>query len=70
MQPVTKLIRPVTLEQMRQGILHIQEVLHSEGMTAVKDPDRITNWFATFCVPVAVGWVWSPQKSKKSWGSP
>jgi predicted amidohydrolase YtcJ len=39
MEPVTSLIPPVTLEQMRQGILHIQEVLHSEGMTAVKDPD-------------------------------
>ena len=34
-----ELIPPITLEQMRQGILHIQEVLHSEGMTAVKDPD-------------------------------
>ena len=39
MEPVVRLIPPVTLEQMRQGILHIQEVLHSEGMTAVKDPD-------------------------------
>jgi predicted amidohydrolase YtcJ len=39
MEPVTSLIPPVTLEQMRQGILHIQQVLHSEGMTAVKDPD-------------------------------
>jgi predicted amidohydrolase YtcJ len=39
MAPVTSLIPPVTPEQMRQGILHIQEVLHSEGMTAVKDPD-------------------------------
>ena len=39
MRPVTSLIPPVTLEQMRQGILHIQQVLHSEGMTAVKDPD-------------------------------
>jgi predicted amidohydrolase YtcJ len=38
MKPVTSLILPVTLEQMRQGILHIQDVLHSEGMTAVKDP--------------------------------
>ena len=36
---VTSLIPPITPEQMRQGILHIQEVLHSEGMTAVKDPD-------------------------------
>lgn len=39
MDPVTRLIPPVTLEQMRQGILYIQHVLHSEGMTAVKDPD-------------------------------
>jgi predicted amidohydrolase YtcJ len=39
MEPVTSLIPPVTLEQMRQGILYIQQVLHSEGMTAVKDPD-------------------------------
>src|SRR5215472_11093905 len=39
MDPVTQLIPPVTLEQMRQGILYIQQVLHSEGMTAVKDPD-------------------------------
>jgi hypothetical protein len=39
MELVTNLIPPITLEQMRQGILHIQDVLHSEGMTAVKDPD-------------------------------
>ena len=39
MKPVTSLIPPVTPEQMRQGILYIQQVLHSEGMTAVKDPD-------------------------------
>jgi predicted amidohydrolase YtcJ len=39
MEPVISLIPPITSEQMRQGILHIQEVLHSEGMTAVKDPD-------------------------------
>jgi predicted amidohydrolase YtcJ len=39
MEPVTSLIPATTLEQMRQGILHIQQVLHSEGMTAVKDPD-------------------------------
>ncbi len=38
MEPVARLIPPITLEQMRQGILHIQDVLHSEGMTAVKDP--------------------------------
>src|ERR1700723_1608971 len=39
MGPVNRLIPPVTPEQMRQGILYIQQVLHSEGMTAVKDPD-------------------------------
>jgi predicted amidohydrolase YtcJ len=39
MEPVRSLIPPITLEQMRKGILHIQDVLHSEGMTAVKDPD-------------------------------
>ena len=36
---VTHLIPETTPEQMRAGILHIQDVLHSEGMTAVKDPD-------------------------------
>jgi predicted amidohydrolase YtcJ len=39
MELVTSLIPPITSEQMRQGILYIQQVLHSEGMTAVKDPD-------------------------------
>ncbi len=39
MTQVTRLIPPTTPEQMRQGILYIQKVLHSEGMTAVKDPD-------------------------------
>jgi len=39
MEPVTSLIPPISSEQMRQGILYIQQVLHSEGMTAVKDPD-------------------------------
>jgi predicted amidohydrolase YtcJ len=39
MDPVRYLIPPVTPEQVRQGILHMQDVLHSEGMTAVKDPD-------------------------------
>jgi len=39
MDLVRHLIPPVALEQVRQGILHMQEVLHSEGMTAVKDPD-------------------------------
>ena len=39
MDPVRNLIPPVTLAQVRQGILHMQEVLHREGMTAVKDPD-------------------------------
>jgi predicted amidohydrolase YtcJ len=36
---ITHLIPPTTPQQMRAGILHIQEVLLSEGMTAVKDPD-------------------------------
>jgi predicted amidohydrolase YtcJ len=39
MEKVTGLIPPVTPEQMRKGILYIQQVLHSEGMTAIKDPD-------------------------------
>jgi predicted amidohydrolase YtcJ len=39
MEPVTRMIPPTTPEQMRKGILYIQQVLHSEGMTAVKDPD-------------------------------
>jgi predicted amidohydrolase YtcJ len=39
MEPVTRLIPPTKPEQMRKGILYIQQVLHSEGMTAVKDPD-------------------------------
>ncbi|HUJ93536.1 MAG TPA: amidohydrolase [Candidatus Bathyarchaeia archaeon] len=39
MDPVTRLIPPTTPDQMRQGILYIQKVLLSEGMTAVKDPD-------------------------------
>lgn len=39
MQPVVSLVPATTLEQMRQGILHIQNVLLGEGMTAVKDPD-------------------------------
>src|SRR5262249_1937925 len=39
MNLVTHLIPEVTSEQMRQGILYIQKVLLSEGVTAVKDPD-------------------------------
>ena len=39
MAPVVSLIPDTTPEQMRQGILHIQQTLLSEGMTAVKDPD-------------------------------
>jgi len=39
MDQVRNLVPPVTLAQVRQGILHMQEVLHREGMTAVKDPD-------------------------------
>src|SRR5580658_6068933 len=36
---ITRLIPETTPEQMRAGILYIQKVLVSEGMTAVKDPD-------------------------------
>lgn len=39
MDPVFRLIPPTTPGQMREGILHIQHTLLSEGMTAVKDPD-------------------------------
>jgi len=39
MAPVIRLLPPVTPEQQRAGILYIQKILHSEGMTAVKDPD-------------------------------
>ena len=39
MEPVDRLIPAITPEQMRAGILYIQQALHSEGMTAVKDPD-------------------------------
>jgi predicted amidohydrolase YtcJ len=39
MKLVRSLIPAVTPEQTRQGILHIQKLLLSEGMTAVKDPD-------------------------------
>ena len=39
MKPVVSLIPPTTPQEMQQGILHIQSVLHSEGITAVKDPD-------------------------------
>jgi predicted amidohydrolase YtcJ len=47
MEPVRRLIPPVTVEQMRQGMLYIQQILLSEGMTAVKDPDIFqTQWDA------------------------
>jgi predicted amidohydrolase YtcJ len=47
MDRVTRLIPPTTPEQMRQAILYIQQVLHSEGMTAVKDPAiEQTDWDA------------------------
>ncbi len=47
MAPVMKLIPRVTPEQTREGILYIQTVLHSEGMTAVKDPAiERTQWEA------------------------
>ncbi len=38
MRLVTHLIPAATPEQMRNGIFHIQDELHREGMTAVKDP--------------------------------
>ena len=44
---VTHLIPPTTVEQMRQGILHMQGILQREGVTAVKDPDiDETHWDA------------------------
>ena len=47
MEPVELRIPPTTLEQRRQGILYIQKVLLSEGMTAVKDPAiRQIDWDA------------------------
>jgi len=39
MSLITRLIPQTTPSQMRAGILYIQDILHSEGMTAVKDPD-------------------------------
>jgi predicted amidohydrolase YtcJ len=39
MAPVANLVPATTPEQERAGILYIQKVLLSEGMTAVKDPD-------------------------------
>jgi len=39
MDPVTRLIPATTPAQMREGILYIQKILLSEGMTAIKDPD-------------------------------
>jgi hypothetical protein len=53
MHPVTNLIPPTTPEQMRQGILYIQQLLHSEGMTAIKDPDiQQIHWDAYKSLPV------------------
>ena len=39
MEAVASLIPEPTPEQRRKGILRMLETLHSEGMTAVKDPD-------------------------------
>lgn len=39
MDAVRKLIPDPTPEQLRNGILHMVDTLHREGMTAVKDPD-------------------------------
>jgi predicted amidohydrolase YtcJ len=38
MDAVNKLIPPPTPEQLRNGILHMVDTMHREGMTAVKDP--------------------------------
>jgi predicted amidohydrolase YtcJ len=38
MELVRRLIPPRSVEQLQAGILHELEVLHSEGITAVKDP--------------------------------
>jgi predicted amidohydrolase YtcJ len=38
MHLVTRLLPAITPDEMRNGILHVEDVLHSEGMTAVKDP--------------------------------
>ena len=47
MEPIRRLIPATTPEQERAGILYIQNILHSEGMTAVKDPDITQlNWDA------------------------
>jgi len=47
MEPIRRLIPATTPEQERAGILYIQNILHSEGMTAVKDPDITqVNWDA------------------------
>src|SRR5262245_9993924 len=35
----TALIPPPSMDQRRQGLLKMIETLHSEGMTAIKDPD-------------------------------
>lgn len=39
MDLVTRLIPPTTPEQERQGVLHILDALHREGMTGIKDAD-------------------------------
>ena len=39
MDAIAGLIPPPTLEERKAGILHMMDVLHREGMTAVKDPD-------------------------------
>jgi predicted amidohydrolase YtcJ len=36
---VTALIPPPSMEQRRRGLLKVIGILHSEGMTAIKDPD-------------------------------
>ena len=42
---VTTLIPPPTMDQRRQGLTRMIELLHREGMTAIKDPDDTQeNW--------------------------
>jgi predicted amidohydrolase YtcJ len=44
---ITKRIPPETVEQERRGILASIDLMHREGMTAVKDPDiKPTHWAA------------------------
>jgi predicted amidohydrolase YtcJ len=48
MELITHLIPPVTPEQEHNGILHIMEGLHAEGMTAVNDADVQQHTWAAY----------------------